>query len=71
MLLLWKNYALKSFICIKFGGKYAYYGEWLCSDVNMKFPAYVKEGGLKKKEADVAFVSGFGNVVEKRKISEG
>lgn len=35
--------------CIGFGGKYALFGEWLRSNMNMKVPKHVKEGGLKKK----------------------
>lgn len=49
---------------IDFGGKYAPYGEWLRSDLNMKVFQHMKMGGLKKK-GGITF--GEGSYEEKKK----
>lgn len=36
-------------VCIDFGGKYALFGKWLRSNMNIKVSVHVKEGELKTK----------------------
>lgn len=54
--------------CIKFGGEYAQYGEWLHVDMDLDVPKHIKNGELRKKEAE-GFVFGSDSALERKKNS--